>query len=433
MGRCLCKQRQHDGGTQTYRITSGFATTPTTTDADADAGWYTNSDNIVTNRLFTATANKNGTVTTSPLKVENVLPGVVLVNNINGLTADTATTISKKSSNAGLRYIANAVKNANSDARATYLLNVAAQPAEVAGASATALENTQLLAQSVQDHFSTLNSLERDKDNDIWARYTHNYTKNDGLALDGLEADYDSNLNAITIGYDFEPTKNYRHGIAFSYGTGSTNATDESDDYNIFGASYYGNIPSTRKNAPSALFDVGYYTTSHDIDGLIDVDPDTHAFTLGATAEWTIDKAKGFSIVPHVGLRYTYLDTPGYDGTYDGGTAFRYSPSSASVLTLPVGVGLTSDHVQGGWRYRFSADLSYIPTLSGRDTDMDVQTNGYSFTDNISYDLADANQVLLRLGYSGETQTQGWNIGASYHTGGDTDGADITAQYHWKF
>ena len=51
----------------------------------------------------------------------------------------------------------------------------------------------------------------------------------------------------------------------------------------------------------------------------------------------------------------------------------------------------------------------------------------------ISYDLADANQVLLRLGYSGETQTQGWNIGASYHTGGDTDGADITAQYHWKF
>lgn len=302
MGRCLCKQRQHDGGTQTYRITSGFATTPTT-DADADAGWYTNSDNIVTNRLFTATANKNGTVTTSPLKVENVLPGVVLVNNINGLTADTNTTISKKSSNAGLRYIANAVKNANSDARATYLLNVAAQPAEVAGASATALENTQLLAQSVQDHFSTLNSLERGSDNesDIWARYTHNYTKNDGLALAGLEADYDSNLNAITIGYDFEPTKNYRHGIAFSYGTGSTNATDESDDYNIFGASYYGNIPSTRKNAPSALFDVGYYTTSHDIDGLIDVDPDTHAFTLGATAEWNIDKAKGFSIVPHDG------------------------------------------------------------------------------------------------------------------------------------
>ena len=89
--------------------------------------------------------------------------------------------------------------------------------------------------------------------------------------------------------------------------------------------------------------------------------------------------------------------------------------------------------MQNGWRYRFSADLSYIPTLSGRDTDMDVQTNGYSFTDNISYDLADANQVLLRLGYSGETQTQGWNIGASYHTGGDTDGADITAQYHWKF
>lgn len=415
------------GGTQTYQITSGFNTT------SGASGWYTDTDNIVVNRLFEVTKTENGAVTITNQDVRDVLPGVVLVNNINGLTADTNTTISKKSSNAGLRYIANAVKNANSDARATYLLNVAAQPAEVAGASATALENTQLLAQSVQDHFSTLNSLERDKDNDIWARYTHNYTKNDGLALDGLEADYDSNLNAITIGYDFEPTKNYRHGIAFSYGTGSTNATDESDDYNIFGASYYGNIPSTRKNAPSALFDVGYYTTSHDIDGLIDVNPDTHAFTLGATAEWTIDKAKGFSIVPHVGLRYTYLDTPGYDGTYDGGTAFRYSPSSASVLTLPVGVGLTSDHVQNGWRYRFSADLSYIPTLSGRDTDMDVQTNGYSFTDNISYDLADANQVLLRLGYSGETQTQGWNIGASYHTGGDTDGADITAQYHWKF
>lgn len=415
------------GGTQTYQITSGFNTT------SGASGWYTDTDNIVVNRLFEVTKTENGAVTITNQDVRDVLPGVVLVNNINGLTADTNTTISKKSSNAGLRYIANAVKNANSDARATYLLNVAAQPAEVAGASATALENTQLLAQSVQDHFSTLNSLERDNESDIWARYTHNYTKNDGLALDGLEADYDSNLNAITIGYDFEPTKNYRHGIAFSYGTGSTNATDESDDYNIFGASYYGNIPSTGKNAPSTLFDVGYYTTSHDIDGLIDVNPDTHAFTLGATAEWTIDKAKGFSIVPHVGLRYTYLDTPGYDGTYDGGTAFRYSPSSASVLTLPVGVGLTSDHVQNGWRYRFSADLSYIPTLSGRDTDMDVQTNGYSFTDNISYDLADANQVLLRLGYSGETQTQGWNIGASYHTGGDTDGADITAQYHWKF
>ena len=158
------------GGTQTYQITSGFNTT------SGASGWYTDTDNIVVNRLFEVTKTENGAVTITNQDVRDVLPGVVLVNNINGLTADTNTTISKKSSNAGLRYIANAVKNANSDARATYLLNVAAQPAEVAGASATALENTQLLAQSVQDHFSTLNSLERGSDNDIWARYTHNYT-----------------------------------------------------------------------------------------------------------------------------------------------------------------------------------------------------------------------------------------------------------------
>jgi hypothetical protein len=365
------------------------------------------------------------------------------------------------SSLAGVRCLSMATSGLFSDAQATQLINTAAQPAELAGATRSALQASTTFADRAQHHLSFMEDVaapvvqvqsqpvkaaegngtlsdgsgsvkiesEGKSKQDVWVSYGHEKTTVDGSALAGLKTDYNTNFNSITVGYGFASGRTFKSGIAFSYGSGNSTADLERDEYHTTGLSYYG---SAQKENRNLLFDVGYYQTKHDVDGLIDVSSKTHIFTTGVTQEYKNEHGN-MAIIPHIGLRYSYIDTPAYDGVYAGEKAFRYAPDRKSLFNLSAGVGFMQTIHSHGWKYRLLADLSYIGALGNRENDMDVRAIGLDVQDRIGYEIADRSTFRGELGMNASNEEMEWGVSYSYRNSTNENSHHVGAYVSWKF
>lgn len=403
------------------------------TDTAAANGWYTDSKNIITNKLF-GTAVSGNQVTASRKKLADVLPGAVLPNIVDNMTFSQQ----DREDNPAVRYIAMATGGLHTDAQSTELINVAAQPAEVVGATATALANSTDFADQAQSHLSFLNESDV-VDDQAWVKYGHRKGTLNGLGLGGMEADYDTSYNSVTVGYDLASIDDFHHGIAVSYGKGSSDAALEHNDFNTKGISWYGSFKHGDNNM---MMDIGYYHTQHDVTGLLQAKPDTDVFTMGITNEFRFPLGKANedgsvtgnnAIIPHVGVRYSHIGTPSYTGYYDGGEAFRYHPSGKNIFTLPLGVGFVSENRTADWVTRFYADVAYVPVIGGRSADMHVRAAGIDAEDVFAYDASYGSSFVGSIGVKQESDSFEWGLSYRYSGNSDWHNNDIMANVAWKF
>ena len=410
----------------------GVYTVANFTDTTGAKGWYTDSKNIITNKLF-GTAVSGNQVTASRKKLADVLPGAVLPNIVDNMTFSQQ----DREDNPAVRYIAMATGGLHTDAQSTELINVAAQPAEVVGATATALANSTDFADQAQSHLSFLNESDV-VDDQAWVKYGHRKGTLNGLGLGGMDADYDTSYNSVTVGYDLASIDDFHHGIAVSYGKGSSDAALEHNDFNTKGISWYGSFKHGDNNM---MMDIGYYHTQHDVTGLLQAKPDTDVFTMGITNEFRFPQGKADKdgsitgsnmIIPHVGLRYSHIGTPSYTGYYDGGEAFRYNPSGKNIFTLPLGVGFVSENRSADLVTRFYADVAYVPVIGGRSADMHVQAVGINAADVFSYDASYGSSFVGSLGIKQENDSFEWGLSYRYSGNSDWHSNDIMANVAWK-
>ncbi|MBQ5920924.1 MAG: autotransporter outer membrane beta-barrel domain-containing protein, partial [Selenomonadaceae bacterium] len=411
----------------------GVYTIANFTDTAAAKGWYTDSANIITNKLF-GTAVTGNQVTASRKKLADVLPGAVLPNIVDNMTFSQQ----DREDNPAVRYIAMATGGLHTDAQSTELINVAAQPAEVVGATATALANSTDFADQAQSHLSFLNESDV-VDDQAWVKYGHRKGTLSGLGLGGMDADYDTSYNSVTVGYDLASIDDFHHGIAVSYGKGSSDAALEHNDFNTKGISWYGSFKHGDNNM---MMDIGYYHTQHDVTGLLQAKPDTDVFTMGITNEFRFPLGKANedgsvtgnnAIIPHVGVRYSHIGTPSYTGYYDGGEAFRYHPSGKNIFTLPLGVGFVSENRTADWVTRFYADVAYVPVIGGRSADMHVRAAGIDAEDVFAYDASYGSSFVGSIGVKQESDSFEWGLSYRYSGNSDWHNNDIMANVAWKF
>lgn len=407
-------------GGETYKI-ANF------TDTLAAKGWYANSNNIITGKLFGATLNSDKTITATRKKLQDVLPGAILPNIVDNMTLSAA----EQAKNPASKYIALATNGLHSDSESTELINVAAQPAETVGATATAVAHSIDFANQAQQHLSLLNHSET-AENQAWVKYTHRNSTVDGLSIGGMSADYDNNFNGVTVGYDLPAVDSLQHGIAFSYGKGKNSGTWENDDYNTKGLSWYGSLKSGNNNM---LFDIGYYHTQHDVDGLFKAQPKTDVFTMGINNEFRLPQGKNGNnaIVPHVGLRYSHVGTPAYYGYYGGEETFRYHPAGKNLVSLPFGIGYVSENKTADGLTSFYADLSYVPVLGGSSADMHVQAYGINAEDVFSYDASYGSAFVGSLGIKQESNSFDWGLSYRYSANSNQHSNEIMANIAFKF
>ena len=394
----------------------------------ADAkGWYENHSNIITGKLFSATLNTDRTITASRKKLQEALPGAVLPNIVDKMTFSAA----EKAKSPASEFIAQATNGLYSDSMSIALINVAAQPAETVGATAAAVEHSLDFAQQAQGHLSFFNGADV-KSDQAWIKYGHRNGSVDSLDIGGMSTGYDSSFNGVTVGYDLPAVDSFHHGFAFSYGKGSNDGAWENDDFNTKGVSWYGSLNTGNNNM---LFDVGYYHTEHDVNGIFHAKPKTDVFTMGITNEFRLpqgDDGHG-AIVPHIGLRYSHVGTPRYSGYWKGSEAFRYHPEGKDLFSLPFGVGYIYESKSPEHTTSFYADLAYVPVFGGRSADMRVQACGIDAEDVFAYDASYGSAFVGSLGVKQESDSWEWGLSYRYSANSNQHSNDIMANIAFKF
>lgn len=403
----------------TYKI-ADFTNT-----ADAK-GWYKNHSNIITGKLFSATIHA-GTITASRKKLQEALPGAVLPNIVDKMTFSAA----EKAKSPASEFIAQATNGLYSDSMSTELINVAAQPAETVGATAAAVEHSSDFAQQAQGHLSFFNGADV-KSDQAWIKYGHRNGSVDSLDIGGMSTGYDSSFNGVTVGYDLPAVDSFHHGFAFSYGKGSNDGAWENDDFNTKGVSWYGSLNTGNNNM---LFDVGYYHTEHDVNGIFHAKPKTDVFTMGITNEFRLPQGNDGhgAIVPHIGLRYSHVGTPRYSGYWKGSEAFRYHPEGKDLFSLPFGVGYIYESKSPEHTTSFYADLAYVPVFGGRSADMRVQACGIDAEDVFAYDASYGSAFVGSLGVKQESDSWEWGLSYRYSANSNQHSNDIMANIAFKF
>lgn len=397
-----------------------------TNTADAN-GWYTNPANIITGKLFSATLNAGSTITASRKKLQEALPGAVLPNIVDKMTF----TAAEKAKSPASDFIAQATNGLYSDSMSTALINVAAQPAETVGATAAAVEHSLDFAQQAQGHLSFFNGADA-KSDQAWIKYGHRNGSVDSLDIGGMSTGYDSSFNGVTVGYDLPAVDSFHHGFAFSYGKGSNDGAWENDDFNTKGVSWYGSLNTGDNNM---LFDVGYYHTEHDVNGIFHAKPKTDVFTMGITNEFRLPQGRDGhgAIVPHIGLRYSHVGTPRYSGYWKGSEAFRYHPEGKDLFSLPFGVGYIYESKSPEHTTSFYADLAYVPVFGRRSADMRVQACGIDAEDVFAYDASYGSAFVGSLGVKQESDSWEWGLSYRYSANSNQHCNDIMANIAFKF
>lgn len=405
----------------TYTIATNFEHTT------AANGWYKNDSNIITGKLFSATLNTDRTITASRKKLQEALPGAVLPNIVDKMTF----TAAEKAKSPASEFIAQATNGLYSDSMSTALINVAAQPAETVGATAAAVEHSLDFAQQAQGHLSFFNGADV-KSDQAWIKYGHRNGSVDSLDIGGMSTGYDSSFNGVTVGYDLPAVDSFHHGFAFSYGKGSNDGAWENDDFNTKGVSWYGSLNTGDNNM---LFDVGYYHTEHDVNGIFHAKPKTDVFTMGITNEFRLPQGNDGhgAIVPHIGLRYSHVGTPRYSGYWKGSEAFRYHPEGKDLFSLPFGVGYIYESKSPEQTTSFYADLAYVPVFGGRSADMRVQACGIDAEDVFAYDASYGSAFVGSLGVKQESDSWEWGLSYRYSANSNQHSNDIMANIAFKF
>lgn len=407
--------------------TGGTYTIATNFDTTLANGWYKHDSNIITGKLFSATHNADSTITASRKKLQEALPGAVLPNIVDKMTFSAA----EKAKSPASEFIAQATNGLYSDSMSTALINVAAQPAETVGATAAAVEHSLDFAQQAQGHLSVFNGADV-KSDQAWIKYGHRNGSVDSLDIGGMSTGYDSSFNGVTVGYDLPAVDSFHHGFAFSYGKGSNDGAWENDDFNTKGVSWYGSLNTGNNNM---LFDVGYYHTEHDVNGIFHAKPKTDVFTMGITNEFRLPQGNDGhgAIVPHIGLRYSHVGTPRYSGYWKGSEAFRYHPEGKDLFSLPFGVGYIYENKSPEHTTSFYADLAYVPVFGGRSADMRVQACGIDAEDVFAYDASYGSAFVGSLGVKQESDSWEWGLSYRYSANSNQHSNDIMANIVFKF
>ena len=294
------------------------------------------------------------------------------------------------SSDAGVRFVSRATSylyldNGNNDRQVVATLEGAAAMASVAGVQTTAFSVTDTIAGNYNARLSYLRDTAPAAGSEpggmsVWVNPFYRYLDVDGVGIGRNNTEFESNYGGATIGIDTNVNEMFRLGLAVSVGGGDTeskgsrfNKTDS--DFDFWGIGIYGSY--TADGIFGLSGDIGYTSTSFDLDqrsaitNKLTADVDSDAWTVGLTGEWRFMTENCLNIIPHIGARYTRLETDSYRVKEKGsGTVFRVSSDKQNIWTFPVGVTFTGDvDTNSGWTIKPMADLGVIFAAGDLDAD----------------------------------------------------------------
>ena len=211
----------------------------------------------------------------------------------------------------------------------------------------------------------------------MWFVPVYRNHDSDSFDADGIEYGTDLDLYGAALGVDYTIASNFRFGAYFNIGSGDADgqgvASKVSNDFDYWGIGAYAGLSY---NQFALTADLGYTKLSNDIDGTTAIcktsaDPDSTALTVGLTGQVTFETS-ALDLTPNVGLRYTSLDLDDYSVDSSMGVIALTDAKKFNVVSIPVGLTLSSDLDAGDWTFKPALDLQV--TANAGDKELDTNT-----------------------------------------------------------
>ena len=270
------------------------------------------------------------------------------------------------------------------------------------------------------------------------------YQSWNGFGLEGGNFDMDVNggLGGVAIGADYTFAEAIRAGITFNigggYATGSGDFNKTTNNMNFWGiGAYLGWTPGKL----GLTADVNYTSTYNKLEQELpsgmqmrDLKSDVKAYAIsaGLRGEYKLETSV-LDIIPHVGVRYTSLNTDEYD-VKSGGTVLKGDSINQSIWTFPVGVVFSKEIETGnGWHFRPNLDLAVIPAAGDIKARGDVRFTGVSGSAEMETQTMDYISYMGGLGleFGNDTTTMGVNY--NIQLGAKTTAHGVFGTFRYEF
>lgn len=263
-----------------------------------------------------------------------------------------------------------------------------------------------------------------------------------GMEAGNFDLKWHGGLGGVALGGDYTFDNALRAGIAFNigggYAEGEGDLAKTTNSFNFWGLGAYAGWAVENFGVTA---DVNYTSTynkvKQELPGAMqmrDLKSDITAYALssGLRAEYKFN-TQYVDIIPHLGVRYMYVNTDSYD-VKSKGTVMHGDETSQNIWTFPIGVTFSKQVETGnGWYVKPSLDLGVLPatgdidakskirfTGTGTKAELDTRTMDYmSYTGGLGLDFGN-NNLSFGLNY---------NIQASEHT--TSHGVFGTARYEF--
>lgn len=268
------------------------------------------------------------------------------------------------------------------------------------GAQIAASNAAILIDESLMRHGSKLAALSHEPGRtDLWLDLNGSFSRADNFKSGSTSYGFKSDLAGATFGADHSFSNNVVVGAALSFGTGSVRGQDTAagtkNEVDYWGISLYGAWDAGLVNV---IGSVGWLQTKNDIyQSGFGGEPDVSAFSISTRIEKPFEVGDGYSITPHVGVRWVHIDMDDFTA---GG--FDYRSETLDLISIPIGFAVSNKFATAGnITLKPYLDLEVAPILGDKETDNKVGIVGSAVEDVINTRIASSVIYSARLGISG--------------------------------
>lgn len=270
------------------------------------------------------------------------------------------------------------------------------------------------------------------------------YQSWNGFGLEGGNFDLDVNggLGGMAIGADYTFAEAIRAGITFNigggYAEGSGDFNKTTNNMNFWGiGAYLGWTPGNF----GLTADVNYTSTYNKVEqelpaemqmGDLKSDITAYALSTGLRGEYRLETSV-LDIVPHVGVRYTALNTNGYD-VKSNGTVLKGDGINQNIWTFPVGVAFSKELETGnGWHFKPGIDLAVIPAAGDIKAKGDVRFTGVPATAEVETQTMDYITYMGQVGLEFGNDSVSLGVNYNLQAGANTTAHGVFGTFRYEF
>lgn len=270
------------------------------------------------------------------------------------------------------------------------------------------------------------------------------YQSWNGFGLEGgsFDMDVSGGLGGVAIGADYTFAEAIRAGITFNigggYAEGSGDFNKTTNNMNFWGiGAYLGWTP----NEFGLTADVQYTSTFNDVEqelpsgmqmGALKSDINAYALSAGLRGEYKLETSV-LDIIPHVGVRYTSLNTYDYD-VKSGGTVLEGDALHQNIWTFPVGVAFSKEIETGnGWHFKPSLDLAVIPAAGDIKARGDVRFTGVDRAAEVETQTLDYITYMGQAGLEFGNDSLSFGVNYNLQAGAHTTAHGVFGTFRYEF